>query len=157
MARFGPWTLLRVDDLEHDKENWEHCERCGEHIRYVYVCQVERETKEWRIGSSCGPTLIAVSDELWGRVADAAKRDLILLHRALRIRPLEAGANPWGKHLGLDWVDRFISCLEKRETDKYDLSRNKGRPIHNLKLIQSRLKLAEDHHGLRPYKPGEGK
>jgi hypothetical protein len=35
MARFGPWTLLRVEDLMRDKSKWEHCERCDEHIRYV--------------------------------------------------------------------------------------------------------------------------
>src|SRR5205814_155935 len=116
MARFGPWVLLRVEDLMPNKANWQHCERCGEHIRYVYVCQVDGETKEWQIGSTCGPTLIAVSDAIWDGVAKAVARDLRLLHRALRLKPLEQGPNPWRGHLGADWLDRFIACLIARET-----------------------------------------
>lgn len=52
MARFGPWILLHVEDLMRDKSRWEHCERCDEHIRYIYMCKVDGETKEWRIGST---------------------------------------------------------------------------------------------------------
>ncbi|WP_437831945.1 hypothetical protein [Sorangium sp. So ce1153] len=156
MARFGLWTLLRVEDKSPDKIKWEHCERCDRHIRYVHVCQVDGETKAWRIGSECGPTLVRVSEEIWGKVTATADRDLLLLHRTLRLRPLEAGPNPWGKHLGPDWVDRFATCLERRETDNYDLCAGNLRAIQNLKYIQTRLQLAEKHHGLKPFRRGIG-
>lgn len=157
MARFGPWVLLRVEDLAPDKAHWQHCERCGEHIRYVYVCQVDGETKEWRIGSTCGPTLIKVSEAIWDKVAKAVARDLCLLHRALRLKPLEQGPRPWGGHLGADWLDRIIECLRAGETDKHYLARSGTRRIENLKFIQTRLGLAEKHHALGPFQMGAGK
>lgn len=157
MARFGPWVLLRVDDLMPDKANWQYCERCGEHIRYAYVCQVDGETKEWRIGSTCGPTLIDVSDAIWDGVAEAVARDLRLLHRAFRLKPCEQGPNPWSGHLGADWLDRFIACLIARKTGEHDLSGSKYRSIENLKFIQTQLQLAEKHHALGPFQIGVGK
>ena len=156
MARFGRWVLLRIDDLMPNKAEWENCERCREHIRYVFVCQVDGETKEWRIGSTCGPTLIAVSEAIWGDAIKNPKRDLLLLHRAYRLKPFEEGGNPWGARLGADWLDRFIACISSGETNKYDLARSR-RPIENLKYIQSRLLLAERHHQLGPLHIGAGK
>lgn len=129
MVRFGPWLLLRVEDLTLNTANWQRCERCGERIRYVYVCKVDGEAKEWRIGSTCGPTLIAVSDWLWTEAAQAAARNLMLLHRTLRLKAWEQGLNPWGSHLGVDWLDRFINCLIACETGKHYLAGGNHRLI----------------------------
>ncbi|WP_375765162.1 hypothetical protein NR798_25950 [Archangium gephyra] len=158
MARFGPWTLLRVEDLLSDKSKWEHCERCDEHIRYVHVCQVDGEFKEWRIGSTCGPTLIQVSDEIWDEAAKIAARNLKLLHRALRLKPLEQQPNSWGvTRLGADWVDKIIDSLKAGQTDKYTLQKGQVARHNDLRAIQARLRLAEKFHALHAYKMGTGR
>lgn len=158
MARMGRWTLLRVEDLLRDKTRWESCERCKERIRYVHVCQMDGEAKEWRIGSTCGPALIEVSKEIWGETAKDAKRNLTLLHRALRLKPLEQQATSWGSaKLGADWVDRAIAVLESGQTNERTLQMGIASIATDLQVIQRRLMLAERFHGLGPIRMGAGK
>jgi hypothetical protein len=70
MVRVGPWTIERVDR----DENWTNCERCDERIKEIWVCTVDEQfvdlakldgKRTWRIGSTCGPTLIDVSNQHW--------------------------------------------------------------------------------------------
>lgn len=65
MARMGPWLLSHLDVLDGLDE---HCQRCGEPIRYVHVMTLHEGTSSaetWRIGSTCGPLLEGMSDALW--------------------------------------------------------------------------------------------
>lgn len=157
--KLGPWTFVGIDDKGFNQKNWEHCEveDCGEHIRYVHVVQRDGDTKEWRIGSTCGPKLIEISEEEWGQFAKDAARNLKLLYRAQRIRELEAGPNAiMAQHLGADWVDQFILLLKSGRTDGRTLRFKTRAPVDDLRVIQVRLHNAEKVHNLHPYKMGRG-
>ena len=149
MAEFGRWTFLRVDDKEADKANWEFCERqgCGEQIRYVHVCQIEGEEKEWRIGSTCGPALMNAAEEIWNRAVKDAAQNLKLLHRLRRLLPLEEG--PQKGRLYRDkgeWVTEGTNALTE----------GRGFRHQQLRILQNRTRLAEKHHGLPAMKFGPG-
>lgn len=159
MVKLGPWTFLGIDDKGFDQERWEHCQiqGCGEHIRYVHVCQLDADSREWRIGSTCGPTLIQISEEVWGRVANDAARNLKLLLRAERVKELESGPNAiMAKHLGNGWVDEIIAVLKSGKTDGRTLKLKTYASVEDLKIIQLRLAGAEKLHKLKPYKMGRG-
>ncbi len=67
MAAMGPWILTHIDVLRRRGD--EQCQRCGENLRYVWVMEKQTEPKEvWRIGSTCGPTLELVSEEMWNKL-----------------------------------------------------------------------------------------
>src|SRR5688572_19909538 len=67
MVRVGPWT---VESVQHGP--WRRCDRCGARHREVWVCTVDSDAAEllvtlrgqptWHIGSTCGPTLMRVSE-----------------------------------------------------------------------------------------------
>jgi len=140
MARFGRWVFLGIDEKGPNKTKWEHCEVCDEHIRYVHVCQVDGDAKEWRIGSTFGPSLLEASEKLWGAAASEAKRRLQLLLRLQRLEPLEATPDRrWGSHLKPEWLADSITALQ----NSMDLGFN------GLEKLQRRVSLAERHHGLQ--------
>ena len=90
MAEMGPWILDHIDVLDGRNER---CQRCSTKIKYVWVMEKHTEPKEtWRIGSECGPTLEAVSQELWDSTIKPFKlslRHLTTLERLLK----------WERHL----------------------------------------------------------
>lgn len=160
MVKLGPWMFMGIDDKGFEQSRWEHCEvdGCGEHIRYVHVVQREDNPKEWRIGRTCGPKLIQISEEVWGRVAKDAARNLKLLLRAERIRQLEAGPNAiMAQHLGADWVDEMIAVLRAGKTDGRTLTFKTYAPVDDLKIIQLRIGRAEKAHKLDPNRLGAAK
>lgn len=160
MVKLGPWMFLGIDDKGFDQSKWEHCEieDCGEHIRYVHVVEREDAPKQWRIGSTCGPKLIEISEEIWGRVAKEAARNLKLLYRAERMKELEAGPNAVAvQHLGPNWVDPMIAVLKSGNVHGRTLTFKVYAPVNDLKIIQLRLRHAETLHALKPIKMGRGK
>lgn len=75
MAEMGPWILTHID--VRDRVGDEHCQRCREPLRYVWVMEKQTEPKETcRIGSKCGPTLEMVSKELWDTTTAPFHRSL---------------------------------------------------------------------------------
>lgn len=65
MVRVGPWVL---ETVERDDEGT-NCDRCDEPIKEIWTCTVDTDWKRlgtldgkrrWRIGSTCGPTLLEV-------------------------------------------------------------------------------------------------
>ena len=93
MVRVGPWTVRAV---ERD-ENWTSCERCTESIKEIWVCEVDPSYDEllselggqlvWRIGSTCGPTLMKVSKDYWKRETKSILKRLRLLKRIEKLIP----------------------------------------------------------------------
>lgn len=90
MVRVGPWT---VEEVRKELEST-HCERCDAEIKEVWVCRVDEGSPRleeldgkavWRIGSTCGPTLIAVSDEMWHEHEKPLKSRLRLALRATAV------------------------------------------------------------------------
>ena len=91
MVRVGPWTL---NAIERD-EKWSRCERCNERIKEIWVCEVDEfddamlaklEGKRvWRIGSTCGPVLLEVSEQVWKQSTREVKYRLKLWRRFDRL------------------------------------------------------------------------
>lgn len=91
MVRVGPWTLKAI---ERD-ENWSHCERCPTPIKEIWVCEVDEADeamlvklegkRAWRIGSTCGPVLLEVSEQVWKQSTQAAQYRLNLWKRFERL------------------------------------------------------------------------
>lgn len=89
MVRVGPWT---VETVEHGA--WRRCDRCNARHREVWTCTVDADASDlsttlrgrrtWRIGSTCGPTLMLVSEEVWESETSGVAKVLRLLVRARR-------------------------------------------------------------------------
>ena len=89
MVRVGPWT---VESVAHGP--WRQCDRCNARHREVWTCTVDADAEElsehlngqrtWRIGSTCGPLLMQVSDEIWKNETKATQKTLRLLLDARR-------------------------------------------------------------------------
>ena len=87
MVRVGPWTLVNL--ARHPE--WTNCERCDTRIKEVWTCVVDATaTKalerldgkpEWLVGSTCGPTLLEVSDAVWKQQTSSTLRRMNLLAR----------------------------------------------------------------------------
>ena len=85
MVRVGPWTL---ESVQKDF-SWTSCERCGRRIKEVWTCTVDADQvaildrldgqATWRIGSTCGPTLLVVSKDVWKEHTKKTRRRLRLL------------------------------------------------------------------------------
>lgn len=85
MVRVGPWILERVQK----DPRWTSCERCSQRIKEVWTCTVDADRDDillslggqstWRIGSTCGPTLLGVSQETWKEHTKGSMRRLRLL------------------------------------------------------------------------------
>jgi hypothetical protein len=91
MVRIGPWIVTTIEHL--DKQT--NCERCSTSILEVWVCEVDADSPRlgelggkslWRIGSTCGPTLMQVSDERWKSETSLATKRLRLLKRVDRLQ-----------------------------------------------------------------------
>lgn len=73
MVRVGPWML---EYIQRDS-SWTQCERCSRRIKEVWQCTVDANQSDilepldgqatWRVGSTCGPTLLSVSEDVWGQ------------------------------------------------------------------------------------------
>lgn len=101
MAEMGPWMLDRIDVLTGRHER---CQRCSTKIKYVWVMEKQTDPKDtWRIGSECGPTLEAVSQELWDSTTKPFKlslRHLTTLERLAKWEHHLADMAPAGYQLG---------------------------------------------------------
>ena len=87
MVRVGPWV---IETIERDDDGT-HCERCPQAIKWIWVCRVDEDSPRlvelggkavWRIGSTCGPTLLMVSDEVWSGTTKAYLSAIKLIYRA---------------------------------------------------------------------------
>lgn len=94
MVRVGPWILEHV---VYDVD-WSKCERCGTNIKWIWTCTVDADSCElaalngqrtWHIGSECGPNLMHVSDEKWGKSIGPVRSRIRLALRTQRV--LNAG------------------------------------------------------------------
>jgi hypothetical protein len=139
MVKVGPWTVARVEDLDEP----EHCERCGAEITQAWVCTVEADfdglvklngKREWRIGSTCGPTLATVSAEHWKGATKDLHSNIRLMRDILR---LEAAARAQGHALPSEIAERtallLAGCLD-------------GRPRKRLRFVVTKL---SQHLGIR--------
>jgi len=72
MVQVGPWLIKRVDDGE-----WRNCDRCEADHKEVWICEIQAADaiveknldgkREWRIGSTCGPKLMLLTNAFWGQ------------------------------------------------------------------------------------------
>lgn len=120
MVRVGPWTILGVEWIPE----WTSCQRCGERIKEVWVCEVDPVSERfeelrgqaiWRIGSDCGPKLLAVSDAVWKMARSPIQRRFRLLGRAER---LIAVASVRGYELPPVVAQRLQGLADGTATDK---------------------------------------
>ena len=139
MVKVGPWTVVRVEDLD----DWDRCERCGKDIKQVWVCTVDADfdglaklngKREWRIGSKCGPTLDAVSAAHWNGATKDLRSNIRLMHDVLR---LEAAARAQSHALPNEVAERTALLL----AGTLD-----GRPLKRLRFVVTKL---SQHLGLR--------
>lgn len=94
MVRVGPWTIREVNY----SKTWTHCERCNERIKEVWVCEVDSDSdlvnttldgqRVWRIGSTCGPTLMDVSNGAWKGTSKDLRSRIQLAKRVLKVLTL---------------------------------------------------------------------
>lgn len=71
MVQVGPWLVRQV---HHG--HWRNCDRCDADHKEVWVCETEADEatvathldgkRVWRIGSTCGPKLMLLTDAVWG-------------------------------------------------------------------------------------------
>jgi hypothetical protein len=90
MVRVGPWTIRNVY-----LGDWTNCERCDARHKEVWECEVDSDSPRlatdlggkvvWCIGSTCGPTLMLVSDEEWKERERPIKSVLRLAIRTRRV------------------------------------------------------------------------
>ncbi len=160
MVRWGPWSFLGVHDKGRSHDRWERCEveDCGKEIRYVHICQLDGEEHQWRIGSTCGPTLMHISEEEWNAAVRHADRDLRLLLRAQRLLRFEHGTETLGtRFLGSDWLEEIIELIQAGSLDgPTRMRKHHGHPT-DLRVIQGRLRNAEKHHALPKFQMGAGR
>lgn len=89
MVRVGPWV---VESVAYGP--WRKCDRCGARHREVWTCTVDANAidistalngqRTWCIGSTCGPTLMLVSEEVWRGKTQSLAKTLHLLVRSRR-------------------------------------------------------------------------
>lgn len=116
MVRVGPWVLQRIDVLGSGDERFP-CERCDTKLREIWVCEVDegadlRELdgqRTWRIGSTCGPTLLSLSDEVWHEETRVLRSRLGLSKRLVR---LLAAAQAQGHSLPTFVTERLEPLLQ---------------------------------------------
>lgn len=85
MVEFGPWVLDHVEVLNRlDRED---CSRCSRRIRYVYVLRLLHTGEVRRVGSTCGPLVVEVSEEVWGRRTERQRRLVALGKRLEKLLP----------------------------------------------------------------------
>lgn len=87
MVRVGPWI---VEAVQHGP--WRRCDRCDARHREVWICTLDEDVDDvlgtlngkrtWHIGSTCGPKLMLVSEQVWSDNTKGLARDLHLLLRA---------------------------------------------------------------------------
>lgn len=90
MVRVGPWLIRHVYRGE-----WTRCERCGARHKEVWECEVDPESPRlgsdlggkavWRIGSTCGPALMQVSESTWSRHERPIRSTLRIAVRARQV------------------------------------------------------------------------
>jgi len=90
MVRVGPWTVRQV----HYQPIVTNCERCDARIKEIWECEVDFDSPRlselggksvWLIGSTCGPTLMMVSEETWRQHERPLKSQLRLATRTQRV------------------------------------------------------------------------
>ncbi len=118
MVRVGPWT---VETVQHGP--WRRCDRCNARHREVWTCTVDADAAElattlrgqqtWRIGSTCGPTLMLVSEAVWDSQTKALGKVLHLLVRARRAIAVAAARNH--EYWALSLIVERTELLQRRE------------------------------------------
>lgn len=90
MVRVGPWTVRNV----YYRQTFTNCERCDARLKEVWECEVDADSPRivelggkniWLIGSTCGPTLMMVSEETWRRHEKPLKSTVRLATRTQRV------------------------------------------------------------------------
>lgn len=90
MVRVGPWTVRQV----HYQQTVTNCERCDARIKEIWECEVDLDSPRlselggksvWLIGSTCGPTLMMVSEATWKVCERPLKGQLRLAIRTQRV------------------------------------------------------------------------
>lgn len=90
MVRVGPWIVREV----MKQADFTSCQRCGTSIKEIWVCEVDVDSERirelggqrvWAIGSTCGPTLLEVSEAEWSKLERPLARRLKLLARIDRL------------------------------------------------------------------------
>lgn len=86
MVRIGPWVVRSIRRADQKIG----CERCATPILEVWHCEVDAESprllelggkRMWYIGSTCGPTLMLVSEQVWAAETKLVARRLDLVLR----------------------------------------------------------------------------
>lgn len=119
MVRVGPWT---VEQVLHG--TWRNCDRCGADHKEVWVCTVDADDeavgmrlggqRTWRIGSTCGPTLMMVSEIEWSDGTKDLQRIVRLALRATRVVAW-AREEGYGEDSLLPYVVEDLELLKKGE------------------------------------------
>ena len=123
MVKIGPWTIESI----HRNSAGQNCDRCNTKHKIVWTCTVDPANQEtpypngksqWEIGSTCGPTLIDVSDQVWKEATKEPLRRHKLLEQLDRlIIVAEENSHSLPKHL-IDYrpslIDGTISERSKR-------------------------------------------
>jgi hypothetical protein len=117
MVRVGPWTIERVHHGE-----WRKCDRCKTDHKEVWVCTVDADEADvgarlkgqrtWRIGSTCGPTLMLVADEFWDEETKDLRRIVRLAVDASRVIADAKGRE--GDYLFLPNIIRNLVLLKQK-------------------------------------------
>jgi hypothetical protein len=147
MARFGRWLVDRVEDMGVDVRQHARCAMptadgvCGELIRYVHVCRLEGNEREWRVGSTCGPTLVEISAQLYDdRVTKVASFDLLARIERLRDLPAET-------HRRAVWVEA-AEMVRSGDVHSSKLTAHLTRRYPDLTIIKKRVRLGERQNEL---------
>ncbi len=147
MVRVGPWVL---ECIQRDP-NSTKCERCSQRIKEVWQCTVDADETgilneldgraTWRIGSTCGPTLLGISNEVWKQNTQALKSRLNQLIKVVALIQ-ESDA------VGFELQGRVRTFLEEYERSLRDGTISE-REVRHCGLIRARQERA-----LEAYKRG---
>lgn len=118
MVRVGPWT---VEHVHHG--NWRKCDRCETDHNEVWVCTVHADDRaiasrldgkrSWRSGSTCGPTLMLVSDIEWaGKTKDLKRMVRLAVDAARAIEGARKTKYRWlFLHLIEQWLPQLLQGM----------------------------------------------
>lgn len=120
MVKIGPWTI----ESTHWNPLGQNCERCGAHLKEVWTCSVDPQHErlpdlgyktKWEIGSTCGPTLIEVSEHVWKEKITNPQKRLKLVNRLDRlIQESNKESHTLPQHL----IDYKAALIDGNVTDR---------------------------------------